>query len=535
MVCLLRLCADSGMTLAILHSRGLSGLQSQPVRVEADLANGLPQFNLVGLPGTAVRESRERVRAAIQNSGFEFPSRRVTVNLAPADLPKDSGRFDLAIALAILVADGQLAAKATDDCLFAGELSLSGHLLPIRAGFAWALSALRASASHRLILPEANGPELAMLRAGPRMACASSLRAVVDHLRGRLKLPTAEALASADQSPGTSPGEEPEASPRWEEILGQTQAKRAAMVAAAGHHSLLLFGPPGVGKSMVAHRMGGLLPPLEEDQAHELAALQSLDGEPVHHLWRRPPIRSPHHSISSRALVGGGQPLRPGEISLAHHGLLFLDELPEFSRDALEALREPLETGEVRLARVKDRLTLPAQSMLVAAMNPCPCGYYGVQGAVGRCRCMPEAITRYRNRLSGPLLDRFDLVVSMGMPQASETWPLSTEAMTERVHRVRALALSRFGVPTAKLTPGQLRPFFEDPLLTTLLMETAQREQWSLRVQGRIQRVAMTLSLLKEVSGQAGGLGLGELAEAISLRRAMALPAAVRAAGAPAG
>lgn len=536
MVLPLRSCADSGMTLAILHSRSLAGLQSQPVRVEADLANGLPQFNLVGLPGTAVRESRERVRAAIQNSGFDFPSRRVTVNLAPADLPKDSGRFDLVIALAILVADGQLAADSTEGCLFAGELSLSGLLLPIRAGFAWALSALRADGVRRLILPLANAGELATLGAEPRILCGDSLRAVVSHLRGGSPLITAQQHACrAPQQPveprvaGLTASFEPDAADpglAWEDILGQAQAKRAALVAAAGQHSLLLLGPPGVGKSMVAHRMGQLLPPLGESEAHELAALQSLEGEPVQTLWRRPPVRSPHHSTTARALVGGGQPLRPGEISLAHHGLLFLDELPEFSREALEALREPLETGEVRLARVQDRLTLPARAMLVAAMNPCPCGYFGVAGARGRCRCTPDQVTRYRHRLSGPLLDRFDMMVSLAMPNPDEAWPLSTAKMRDQVRAVRDCVRSEACRPA-----GEVAARAPTREALSLLNQAAQREQWSQRVQGRIRGVALTLARLRAVAegcDQTPEVGLADMAEAISLRRGLGQPAALR-------
>lgn len=513
------------MPLAILHSRTLVGLTSLPVRVEADLANGLPQFSLVGLPSTAVRESRERVRAAIQNSGFAFPARRVTVNLAPADLPKDSGHFDLAIALAILLADGQLPAPASsrlEKVVLAGELSLSGALLPIRAGFAWGLSALKNSSVHTLLLPSGNAPELSLLMGGPRIRCAHSLRSVCeDLLPTHSQLPTADALgqSSLPRSPALL-----DAPLCWEDIHGQQQAKRAALVAAAGRHNLLLFGPPGVGKSMLAQRLGTLLPELTDSQAQESAALQSLDGSPLVQLWRRPPVRAPHHSTSSRALIGGGQPVRPGEISLAHNGLLFLDELPEFPRDALEALREPIETGEVRIARVHDRITLPARFMLVAAMNPCPCGFYGVSRVGMRCACRPEQVHRYRSRLSGPLLDRFDLVVSMGDPHMGDSHalgkkdlspanPWTTEHMAAQVRAARHRA--------AELE----QPMRSDDDARTLLDQVVQAQGLSPRASSRITRVATTIAHLEG----ARLVSVAHMAEAISLRRALDVPPALMA------
>lgn len=530
------------MPIALAYSKSLTGLQTVDVRVEADLANGLPNFAIVGLPSTAVREARDRVRAAIQNAGFEFPARRVTVNLAPADLPKDSGRFDLAIALAILAAAGQLPVRALEKTVFAAELSLTGELLAIRAGFAWGLSALQDDQAQRFILPTANATELALLGDQPRLLCAPDLKAVCRYLKGlddpasalATVLQQAQASRNADQptrivSAKASIIPDSHQDLAWEDVIGQTQAKWAAKVAAAGGHSLLLFGPPGVGKSMIASRMAGLLPALGQQQAAELAAIQSLDGQAIDQAWRVPPYRAPHHSTPSRALVGGGLPIRPGELSLAHHGVLFLDELPEFSRDALESLREPMETGEVRIARVRERLVLPAKPMLVAAMNPCPCGYYGVLRSKRQCRCSPEQVQRYRNRLSGPLLDRFDLVVCMELPDVDQAGLMpdpnySTDAMREAVVQARERALARQQRLNAQLP----RSTMEDLSLVTatahtLLMQLAKRHQWSRRVVDRLLRVAHTVADLQTASKVTDE----HMAMAIGLRRALDPPDAL--------
>jgi len=526
------------MPIALAYSKSLTGLQTVDVRVEADLANGLPNFAIVGLPSTAVREARDRVRAAIQNAGFEFPARRVTVNLAPADLPKDSGRFDLAIALAILAAAGQLPIRALEKTVFAAELSLTGELLAIRAGFAWGLSALQDDQAQRFILPSANAAELALLGDQPRLLCAPNLQSVCHYLKGfkdpTTALPTVFQQAQASAGGATQAAIKPVDADShqdlaWEDVIGQTQAKWAAKVAAAGGHSLLLFGPPGVGKSMIASRMAGLLPSLEQQQAAELAAIQSLDGQVVGQAWRVPPYRAPHHSTPARALVGGGLPIRPGELSLAHHGVLFLDELPEFSRDALESLREPMETGEVRISRVRERLVLPANPMLVAAMNPCPCGYYGVLRSKRHCRCSPEQVQRYRNRLSGPLLDRFDLVVCMELPdvdQASLTPDpdYATNAMRESVAQARERALARQQSLNAQLA----RSTMEDLSLVTatahtMMMQMAKRYQWSRRVVDRLLRVAHTVADLQTASKVTDE----HMAMAIGLRRALDPPDAL--------
>ncbi|HET7635402.1 MAG TPA: YifB family Mg chelatase-like AAA ATPase, partial [Burkholderiales bacterium] len=370
------------MSLAVLYSRALAGVDAPLVTVEAHLANGLPMFAIVGLPEAEVKEAKDRVRAALQTARFDFPVRRITVNLAPADLPKESGRFDLPIALAVLAASGQLPKNGLERYEFAGELALTGALRPIRGTLAMALAAR--AAARALVVPCANAAEGALV-AGVAVYAAASLLDVCAHLGGRTPLErfTGSPEAAAEHYPDMF------------DVKGQARAKRVLEIAAAGGHSMIMVGPPGSGKSMLAARLPGILPPMSDDEALETAAVQSLGHQgfdPAR--WKKRPFRAPHHTASAVALVGGGSNPRPGEISLAQHGVLFLDELPEFERRVLEVLREPLEAGRISVARAARHAEFPAQVQLVAAMNPCPCGHLG--DVSGRCRCTPDQVARYR-------------------------------------------------------------------------------------------------------------------------------------------
>ncbi len=495
------------MTLATALTRAQFGLDAPLVQVEVHCGAGLPQFSIVGLAETAVRESRERVRAALAQGGFRFPDGRVTVNLAPADLPKEGGRYDLAVALAILAASGQLPASRLEGTEFYGELSLSGELRPVRGLLAASAHAVRAG--RRLVVPLANAEEARVAR-GAQVAGTRTLMAVRNALSGGAELE----FVAGDGLPACAT-----AAPDLADVRGQAAARRALEIAAAGSHSLLLVGPPGAGKSMLAQRLPGLLPPLDEDDALESAMLHSLVRPlPPVAEWRRPPFRAPHHGASATALIGGGARMRPGEITLAHRGVLFLDELPEYRRDVLEALREPLETGMVSLARAAWQGQFPARFLLVAAMNPCACGYAGDPN--GRCCCTHPSVRRYVARISGPLLDRIDLHVDVPRCEYAALSPAgavteASAAVAARVQDARARQATR-GALNAFLDARRLDEACGLGLREHGLLEAAARRLGlSARACHRILRVARTIA---DLAGRER-VGVGELSEAIGYRR----------------
>ncbi len=485
------------MSLSLVQSRALVGLNAAAVTVEVHLANGLPSFTLVGLAEVEVKEARDRVRSAIQNSGLEFPNnKRIIVNLAPADLPKDSGRFDLPIAMGILAASGQVDGARLAGHEFAGELSLSGELRPVRGALAMSLALHDGQVATKLVLPPTSAEEAALVPEA-HVYRANHLLDVVNHFS-----PVVPSAPPPEPSEGwsrvrTEPLSTVAHYADMSDVKGQSAAKRALEIAAAGGHSLLLTGPPGSGKSMLAQRFAGLLPAMTTLEALESAAVASVSGRFSLDRWAQRPTCSPHHTASAVALVGGGSPPRPGEISLAHNGVLFLDELPEFPRAALEALREPLETGTITISRAARRSEFPARFQMIGAMNPCPCGYLG--SSQRTCRCSPDQVARYQGKLSGPLMDRIDLHVEVPAMPSTELLQSgpgeSTASIRTRCAQAREIAFRRQGKSNQALQGQEIDDFLRlDDAALKFLNVASARLGWSARSTHRALKVARTIA-----------------------------------------
>ncbi len=496
------------MTVAVVHTRALAGVHAPGVTVEVHIAGGLPGIHVVGLPDTEVREARDRVRAALQNTRYEIPPRKITVNLAPADLPKESGRYDLPIALGILAATGQIPSQELARHEFAGELALTGDLRAVRGALAMALSARREGRA--FVLPQTSAAEAALVQ-DARIYGARTLFDVCEHLTARHPLPGVIACPRPESA---------SAHLDIADVRGQARAKRALEIAAAGAHSLLLAGPPGTGKSMLAQRLPGLLPPLSEEEALEVASIASVAGRFAPEAWGTRPFRSPHHTASAVALVGGGGDPRPGEISLAHHGVLFLDELPEWERRVLEVLREPLESGVIHISRAARHASFPAQFQLVAAMNPCACGWHG--DASRRCACTSDQVARYRARVSGPLLDRIDMRLDVAPVPVGELASTSAHeeaesspAIRDRVVAARRRQRERQGKANAQLAAGEVAVHCAaDASAHALLAKAMARLGFTARGYHRVLKVARTIADLAE----ARTLSTAHVAEALGYR-----------------
>ena len=503
------------MSLALVHSRARVGVQAPAVRVEVYLAAGLPVLNMVGLPEAAVRESRDRVRAAISCAQLEFPNRRITVNLAPADLPKDGGRFDLPLALGILAANGLIDAEILCEYEFIGELALTGELRAIDGVLPAVLAAKQAG--RKMVVPDGNGSEAGLAQSSD-IYTARTLMEVVNHLRGEKTLPKASSAIDYIEAPMLD----------MSDVRGQHSARRAMEIAAAGGHHILLIGSPGCGKTLLASRLPGILPRASDEEAIESAAIASVSGRGLDLTrFRQRSFRSPHHTSSAVALAGGGTQPKPGEISLAHNGVLFLDELAEWDRKSLEVLRQPLESGTVSISRASNTAEFPARFQLVAAMNPCPCGWFGDNS--GRCRCTPDAIERYRGKLSGPLLDRIDIHLAMTRLNHEELHlnaPLgeSSTVIRARVDKARCVQMARTGICNAHLSQSQLKQHCQLTNGNQDLLDKAMTAlQLSARATYRILRVARTIADLAESES----IETPHLAEAIQYRqldRALAIP-----------
>lgn len=495
------------MGLSQVNSRGCVGVESPLISVEVHLSGGLPQMHMVGLPETAVRESKDRVRAALINSGFKWPPSRITISLAPAELPKEGGGLDLPIALGILAADGKVPTRLLEKSEFLGELSLNGELRTVRGVLP---AAIRARDANRiLVVPACNAAEAALVKGGEQY-CANSLLEVCEWLHGRGQL----TVCKAEQD------FEPPAQPDLCDVIGLPGAKRALEVAAAGSHNILMIGPPGTGKTLLASRLPGILPPMTEQDSLQTAAVASISQAGLdYRTWGIRPFRTPHHSCSSVALAGGGSKPRPGEISLAHNGVLFLDELPEFTRHALEVLREPLESGRIVISRAARQATFPARFQLVTAMNPCPCGMAGDNS--GRCGCSFEQIQRYRDKISGPLLDRIDIQVEVLRPDKSilsePTQGIEkSAAVRKRVMTCHAVQINRAGKSNAQLDNSELSSHCHiDGERLALLEMAAEKLFLSPRACHRILKVSRTIADLED----AEHIASHHIAEAIAFRR----------------